>query len=86
MTPRQKRMTLVAGIVLGVGIAAALAMQAFRNNVMFFFDPTAVVSGKVHAGEQFRLGGMVTKGSVHRDAGSPVVGHQRHVPTMSLYD
>jgi len=70
MTPRQRRMTLVLGIVAGVGIAGALALTAFRQNVTFYFDPTAVASGKVHAGEHFRLGGMVVKGSVHREPGS----------------
>ena len=70
MTPRQRRMTLVLGILAGAGIAGGLALMAFRQNVMFFFDPTAVVSGKVPAGNRFQLGGMVEKGSVHRDAGS----------------
>ncbi|HET9389025.1 MAG TPA: cytochrome c maturation protein CcmE [Steroidobacteraceae bacterium] len=70
MTPRQRRMTLVLGIVLGVSIAGALALSAFRQNVTFFFDPSQVAAGQVHAGEAFRLGGMVTKGSVHRTPGS----------------
>jgi cytochrome c-type biogenesis protein CcmE len=70
MTPRQKRMTLVLGIIVGVSIAGALALTAFRQNVTFFFDPTQVASGKVPAGERFRLGGMVTKGSVRRAPGS----------------
>lgn len=70
MTPRQKRMTLVLGIIVGVSIAGALALSAFRQNVTFFFDPTQVASGKVPAGERFRLGGMVTKGSVQRAPGS----------------
>jgi cytochrome c-type biogenesis protein CcmE len=70
MTPRRKRMTLVIGIVAGVSIAGALALNAFRQNVTFFFDPTAVTAGQVKAGERFRLGGMVTKGSVKRDPGS----------------
>ena len=70
MTPRQKRMTLVAGIVVGVGIAAALAMQAFRNNVMFFFDPTQIAAGEAPQGERFRMGGMVEKGSVVKTAGT----------------
>ena len=70
MTPRQRRMSLVAGIVVGVGIAGALALSAFRSNVTFFFDPTAVAEGQVKNGEHFRLGGMVTQGSVKRTPGS----------------
>lgn len=70
MTPRQKRMTLVAGIVLGVAVAGALALQAFRDNVMFYFDPTKVAAGEVKAGKRFRLGGMVQQGSLQRTPGS----------------
>jgi cytochrome c-type biogenesis protein CcmE len=70
MTPRRRRMLLVLGIVAGVSIAGALALSAFRQNVTFFFDPTQVAAGKVPAGERFRLGGMVTQGSLHRAPGS----------------
>jgi cytochrome c-type biogenesis protein CcmE len=70
MTPRQRRMTLVISIVAGVSIAGALALSAFRSNVTFFFDPSQVAAGKVPAGEAFRLGGMVTTGSLQRAPGS----------------
>ena len=70
MTPRQRRMTLVLAIVAGVSIAGALALSAFRKNVTFFFDPSQVAAGQVPAGERFRLGGMVTEGSVQRAPGS----------------
>ena len=70
MTPRRRRLTLVLGIVAGVSIAGALALSAFRQNVTFFFDPTEVSAGKVPAGERFRLGGMVTEGSLQRASGS----------------
>ena len=70
MTPRRKRMTLVLGIIAGVSVAGALALNAFRQNVTFFFDPTQVATGHVPSGERFRLGGMVTKGSVQRAPGS----------------
>jgi cytochrome c-type biogenesis protein CcmE len=70
MSPRRKRMALVFGIVAGVAIAGALALTAFRQNVTFFFDPTQVAAGQVPDGERFRLGGMVTKGSVQRAPGS----------------
>jgi len=71
MTPtRRKRLYLVLGILAGVAIAATLALQAFRQNVMFFFDPSQVVAGEVQPGERFRLGGMVEKGSFRREEGS----------------
>ncbi len=70
MTPRHKRILLVLGILAGVGIAAALAMQAFRSNIMYYFDPTQVAAGEVKAGKRFQLGGMVEVGSVKRQTGS----------------
>ena len=70
MTARQRRMTLVAVIIAGVALAGTLALRAFRENVMFYFDPSKVAAGQVRQGEHFRLGGMVVKGSVLRSAGS----------------
>jgi cytochrome c-type biogenesis protein CcmE len=63
-------MTLVAVIVVGVSIAGALALRAFRENVMFYFDPTKVAAGEVKPGQRFRLGGMVVKGSLQRTPGT----------------
>ncbi len=70
MTPRRRRMVLVLGILAGVGIAGALALQAFRDNVMFFFDPTQIAAGDAPQGQRFRLGGMVRPGTVQRSPGS----------------
>jgi cytochrome c-type biogenesis protein CcmE len=70
MTPRRKRIFLVLGLVAGVAIAAVLALQAFRSNVMYYFDPTQVAAGQVKAGQRFQLGGMVEAGSVKRQSGS----------------
>jgi cytochrome c-type biogenesis protein CcmE len=71
MTPtRRRRLILVLGIVAGVSIAGALALNAFKRNVTFFFDPTQVANGEVKDGQAFRLGGMVTQGSLTRAPGS----------------
>ena len=70
MMSRYKRMWMVAGIVAGVGLAAWLGTQAFRSNVMFFFDPTQIAAGEAPTDKRFRLGGMVEKGSVQRTPGS----------------
>jgi cytochrome c-type biogenesis protein CcmE len=63
-------MMLVGAIVLGVSVAAWLGTQAFRENVMFFFNPTDISAGKAPAGQRFRLGGMVANGSIEKTAGT----------------
>jgi cytochrome c-type biogenesis protein CcmE len=67
---RQKRMAMVAGIVVGVGAAAWLGTKAYEMNVMYFFEPTKVAAGLAPQDKRFRLGGMVEKGSVHKTSGT----------------
>jgi heme exporter protein CcmD len=43
---------------------AALALRAFQQNVMFYFDPSRIAAGEVKPGQRFRLGGMVEQGSL----------------------
>ncbi len=63
-------MVLIGLVVGGVAVSAALALQAFRENVLFFFSPTEVVAGDAPVERGFRLGGMVADGSVAREEGS----------------
>ncbi|MGH8231109.1 MAG: cytochrome c maturation protein CcmE [Steroidobacteraceae bacterium] len=70
MTPRRRRLLWVLGIVAGVGIATGLALRAFQENVMLYFDPSRIAAGEVKPGQRFRLGGLVEKGSVRRTPGS----------------
>ena len=70
MTPRRRRIVLVVGILAGVSLAGVLALNAFRENVMFFFDPSQVTAGEAPIEKRFRLGGMVRPGTVDREAGS----------------
>ena len=67
MTPiRKKRLTLIGMMVAGIGIATFLALKAFDDNLMFFFSPSEVVAGEAPTGHPFRVGGLVTDGSVQR--------------------
>lgn len=70
MTARQRRMMWVALMVLGVGAAAAFALYAFQDNLLYFYSPSDVSAGKAPAERSFRVGGMVTEGSFHRPSGS----------------
>jgi cytochrome c-type biogenesis protein CcmE len=67
MTPRRKRFAIVAGIVGAVGVAAALVLNAFNSNLVFFYSPSQVAAKEAPAGRTFRLGGLVEQGSVKRD-------------------
>src|SRR5713226_3251126 len=61
----------MAAIALGVvalGVAAALVLSAFQKNLVFFFTPSQIASNEAPQGRTFRIGGMVEKGSVRRQA------------------
>ncbi len=71
MTPKRKqRLTIIAVIVVGVGAATMLALNAFNENLMFFFAPSEVAAGEAPREHAFRLGGLVVPGSVRRESGS----------------
>ena len=74
MTPtRKRRLTGVLVIIIGVGIAAVVAMQALNENMLFFISPTDVEEQSLPAGKRFRLGGLVANGSVSRASDSLAV-------------
>jgi cytochrome c-type biogenesis protein CcmE len=69
MTPKRKqRLYLIGLMVVGVGIAAGFALKAFNENLMFFYTPTNVAAGEAPADHLIRVGGLVTTGSVKRQA------------------
>jgi len=64
---RRRRLMLVLFLVAGIGIAAALALNAFQKNLLFFYSPTQIVNGEASTERVFRMGGMVVDGSLQRD-------------------
>jgi cytochrome c-type biogenesis protein CcmE len=67
MKPRHKRLAIAGGVVLAVGAIAALVLNAFQSNLVFFYSPSQIAAHEAPAARTFRLGGMVEKGSVKRD-------------------
>jgi cytochrome c-type biogenesis protein CcmE len=67
MKPRHKRFAWIAVGVAVLGLATALILSAFRENLVFFFSPSDVVAHKAPEGRPFRIGGLVEEGSVKRD-------------------
>jgi len=67
MKARHKRMALIGGGLAALGIASALVLNAFQDNLVFFFTPTQVSAGEAPENRTFRIGGMVQTASVQRD-------------------
>ena len=73
MKPRQKRFAMIAFGLAALGIASALVLNAFRSNLVFFFTPTQIAQGEAPVAVNFRIGGLVEKGSIQRDNSSTTV-------------
>jgi cytochrome c-type biogenesis protein CcmE len=68
MKPRHKRLALVAAGLAAIAVAAALVLNAFRSNLVFFFTPSQIAAGEAPKDRSFRVGGMVEAGSLKRQA------------------
>ena len=68
MKARYRRFMWVALGLCVIGVAVTLVLRAFNSNLVFFFTPTDVAENKAPADRTFRIGGLVTTGSVKRQS------------------
>ncbi|OUR59512.1 cytochrome c biogenesis protein CcmE [Colwellia sp. 39_35_sub15_T18] len=74
MNPRRKkRLTIVASILIGLGVVAGLVLYALSQNIDLFYTPSEITQGKKDSGlkpsigQRIRIGGLVVPDSVKRD-------------------
>jgi cytochrome c-type biogenesis protein CcmE len=67
MKPRHRRLAIAGGVLAAVGVAAALVLNAFQSNLVFFYSPSQVAAHEAPVERTFRIGGMVQQGTVRRD-------------------
>ncbi len=67
MKPRHRRIAFIAAGLAALGIAAALVLNAFQSNLVFFFSPSQVLANEAPRSKAFRIGGMVEAGSLKRE-------------------
>lgn len=67
MKRRHKRIGFIIAGLAALGIAAALVLSAFQENLVFFFSPSQVAAKEAPTSRTFRVGGLVKEGTVKRD-------------------
>ena len=67
MSPKAKRLSVIAAVAALLGIAVMLVLGALRENIVFFYTPTDIMTSSTKLGEALRLGGLVKEGSVKID-------------------
>ena len=65
MSPKQKRLAVIAAIALLLALAVGLVLGALRENIVFFYTPSEIPADA--EGRPIRLGGLVKTGSVTID-------------------
>ena len=68
MKPKNQRLTLIAVAAVAIVAAVLLAMWGLKDRAAYFYTPADIAAGKAQTGKAMRLGGMVEKGSVRKDA------------------
>jgi cytochrome c-type biogenesis protein CcmE len=72
MTRKQRRGVMIGGSVAVLALATLLVLLGLSRHIDVFRTPTALTKEPVAAGVSFRLGGLVTPGSVQRGQGTTV--------------
>jgi len=67
MKRRHKRIAFILAGLTGLAVAAALVLNAFQNNLVFFFSPSQVAAKEAPINRTFRIGGLVENGTLKRD-------------------
>ncbi len=63
---RKRRLIGLLVILAGVAIASTITIYSLRQNMLFFVSPSDIEAQNLPMGREFRLGGLVTPGSVTR--------------------
>ena len=72
MTRKQKRLSVIAGGMAFLGLAATLVFVALGQKTSYFYMPAELAAAQIDSGQRIRLGGLVEAGSVERGQGTEV--------------
>lgn len=67
MKPKHQRLIFVVASVACLCVAVLLVMQAFKQNLVYFYSPSDITANPPAPGQKIRLGGLVKTGSVEKN-------------------
>lgn len=73
MKPKHQRLVFIVFSMVFLCAAALLTMQAFKNNLVFFFSPTEIAQSPPPSTQLVRVGGLVEKGSIVKSADDRII-------------
>lgn len=65
---RRRKLLIILAVLLLLTLACGLVLYALRQNISLFYTPTQIVQGKAPKQHRIRVGGMVVKDSILRNA------------------
>lgn len=65
-TRKRKRLYIVLSGMTMLGVAVALVLIAFQDNIVFFYTPSDLAGKTIGPEQRVRLGGLVEDGSVRK--------------------
>jgi cytochrome c-type biogenesis protein CcmE len=66
--PKHQRLILIVLAIVALLGAVLLAMWGLQDRAAYFVTPSDIAAGRIQPDKAMRLGGMVVKGSLRRDA------------------
>ena len=69
MTRKRRRLILVLAGMASLSVAAFLVLNAFDDNLVFFYSPSDLAAKHLSAGRVMRIGGLVEEQSVVKSEG-----------------
>ena len=65
---RKQRLYIVLSIFIGTAIAILLVSRGLSKSIDLFYSPSELLEEQIEEGTEMRVGGMVKKDSVYREA------------------
>lgn len=69
---KQRRIQVIMVAFVALALSSALVGYGFRDGIAFFRSPSEVLAEPPAENELFRIGGLVTEGSIQRGEGTKV--------------